>query len=165
MFVTDVDDEQGCGDPSQLGDTTQYFFLLILLAGERKAFLLGDAVESAVVQHFLYALHLLDALADSIEVGEHTTQPAFGDERHVYFGGALGDDLFSLFLGTDKHDLLSALGDLLHGRGRFLEALGGLVEVDDMDAFFLSKDIRQHFGVPLLTQVTEMYTGFKELLL
>jgi len=108
---------------------------------------------------------LLDALADSIKVGEHTAQPAFGDEWHVDFDGALGDDLFSLFLGADEHDLLPALGDLLEGRCCLLEALGGLVEIDDMDAFFLSKDIRQHFGVPLLTQVTEMYTGFKELLL
>ena len=34
-----------------------------------------------------------------------------------------------------------------------------------MNAFFFSKDVRQHLWIPLLTQVTKMNTSFEEVLL
>src|SRR5690606_21196031 len=45
MFVTDIHNEEGGGNTTQLGDTTQHFFHLLLIAGKGQPFFLGDAVE------------------------------------------------------------------------------------------------------------------------
>src|SRR6185437_12854113 len=108
VLMTDIHDEQGGGNTTQLCDTTQDLFFLVLFTGQGQPFFLGDAVKSAVSQHLFDALHLLYALADGIEVGEHATQPAFRYERHVDLAGAIGDDLFGLLLRADEHYLLSA---------------------------------------------------------
>ena len=159
--MSDVDDEQRCGYTSQLGDTTEYLFHLVAVTGKLQALFLGDAVEAAVSQHLFDTLHLLNALAHRIEVGEHATQPALGHVGHAYALGALGNDLLGLLLGTDEHDLTTLLGDALQRGGGFLQAVYRLVQIDDMYALLFRIDIRQHFRIPLLTQVTEMHTRFQ----
>jgi hypothetical protein len=47
----------------------------------------------------------------------------------------------------------------------FLQVLCSFIEINDVNAFLLSEDVRQHLWVPLLPQVTKVYTGFQELLL
>src|SRR5206468_1864642 len=103
MLMTDVDDEQGSWNTSELCDTTQHFFHLLLIAGKRQALFLGDIVESTVVQHFVDALHFLHALTNRVEVSEHTTQPTFCNEWHVHTLRTLCSDLFRLLLGTNEH--------------------------------------------------------------
>ena len=108
------------------------------------------------------AVHLLDSLADGLEVGEHTARPTLGDEGHVNALGHLGDDLFGLLLGGDEEDLLAALGHLLQGSGGLVGFDDGLLEVDDVDAVVLLEDIRSHFGIPFTFEVTEVATCIKQ---
>ena len=161
VLVSDVDQEQSSGYATQLSDTAQYFFHFVFIATQSQTLFLSDAIERTIAQHFLDALHLLHALANGVEVGEHTTEPTLGDEGHVHALCALVNDVFGLFLSTDEQDLATTARDLLESGSGFLQTLNGLVQIDDVDPFLLSEDVGQHLGVPLLFQVTEMHAGFQ----
>ena len=127
----------------------------------RRSFLVM-VVSVVVGEHPLDVLHLLDRLADGLEVGHHATQPALGHEGHAdAFGGFLYD-IAGLFFGGDEHDLLAAFGHGFHGEGGALHAFGRAVEVDDVDPLMLHEDVRRHLRVPFFAQVTEVATGIEQ---
>src|SRR5450432_4932350 len=107
MFMTDINQEK-CGRyTSQLGYPAKYFFHFILITSQSEAFFLCNAVESSVRQHFFNALHFLHAFTNRVEIGEHTTQPAFCNEWHGYSFCTLGNDFLCLLFSADKHDLFT----------------------------------------------------------
>jgi hypothetical protein len=64
----------------------------------------------AVLLDRLQLLHALQALVDSLEVGEHSAQPAVVHVRHADPRRLLGDRLLGLLLRTDEEDR-AVLGD------------------------------------------------------
>ncbi len=162
VLLVDVDDEQGTGQTGEVGDRTEVLVELGTLALHLEALTLADIVEILVVHQSIEAVHLLDSLADGLEVGEHTARPTLGDEGHVHALSHLGDDLFGLLLGGHEEDLLAALGHLLQGSGGLVGFDDGFLEVDDVNAVVLLEDIRSHFGIPFALEVAEVATSLEQ---
>src|SRR5439155_4664406 len=57
----------------------------------------------------------------------------------------------------------AALGEVAHERLGLFQALGGLLQVDDVDAAALAEDEAFHLRVPAARLVTEMDSGLQEL--
>src|SRR3954471_14337311 len=124
MLVTNIHDEKGCRQAAKLSDTTQHFFHFIFITAQSETFFLGKVFcSTAFIQHFINALHFLNAFTNRVEVGKHTTQPTLGSKRHVYAVSAFAYDFFSLLFGSYKHDFLTALRNLLHSGGSFLQVI------------------------------------------
>src|SRR5438093_1694826 len=78
--------------------------------------------------------------------------------------GLLGDRLLRLLLRTNEEDLPAVGGEVAHERVRLLDARERLLQVDDVDAVPLHEDESLHLRVPAARLVSEMDSGFQELL-
>ena len=113
------------------------------------------------------------AIAEAIEEGRQratpadfaaqTDEPAVVDVRHPDALRLLLDGVLRLLLRADEQDGAAALGEVSHERLRLLQALEGLLQVDDVDAAALAEDEAAHLRVPAARLVTEVDSGFQEL--
>ena len=154
LLALGVNNEDGLRQGGHVADTAEVLLELVKLLGEQSLLLLGQRVHAAVLDHGLELLHAGDTGAHGHEVGEHAAKPALVDVGHV---GALGlglDGLLGLLLGTHEEDL-AALGSGLTQESVGLVSVNeGLLEVEDVDAVALAKDVRLHLGVPAAGLVT-----------
>ena len=67
-------------------------------------------------------------------------------------------------LGADEKDGLAVLGELTDEVIGLFQLLDGLLQVDDVDAVALAVNVLGHLGVPAAGLVTEVDTGFQQLL-
>src|ERR1035437_8952294 len=159
--MSDVNHEQCCRDTAYLRNTTQYLFHLFFLTGKCQALFLGYAIQCSVSQHFFNAKHSLNALTNGIEIGKHTTQPTLSNKRHVNALCSFGNNFLRLLFSGNEHDLLTTACNRFHCSCSLLKTFNSLIQVNDMNPFLLSKDVRKHLGVPFLFQVPEVYACFK----
>jgi hypothetical protein len=73
-------------------------------------------VELAGGLHALVLEHLVDALRDRLEVGEHAAEPTLVDVGHAALLGVAADRVLGLLLGADEHDRAAA-GDEVADEG------------------------------------------------
>src|SRR5436309_3308472 len=90
------------------------------------------------------------------------------DVRHAHALGLLGDRVHGLLLGADEEHRAAALGEISGERGRLLEPLEGLLEVDDVNAASLAEGLREDAIPPLarlgrIGQLGDMPTFIGEL--
>ena len=107
VLLHNVNNEQSARQTSEVGDRTEVLLKFLTLTCDLQFLTLGNVVECAVGHHFIDLAHLLNSLADSGEVGEHTARPTLGDVRHADLLCLGSDDLLSLLLGADEQDLAS----------------------------------------------------------
>ena len=127
------------------------------------AFLLGHALERAVLGRLLHVLQALDRALDRLEVGQHAAEPALVDIGHAGTRGFLGDDLARLALGADEQDGAAVGRELADELRRVLVLDQRLLEVDDVDLVAVAEDERGHLGIPEARLVAEMDAGFQHL--
>ena len=127
-------------------------------------FLLGKHVEGAVFLHLLQLSQTVNAGAHCLEVGQHAAEPAGVDIVHAHARGLFTDSIRSLLLGADKENVISVFCQLTDELIGFLQLLHGLLKVNDVDAVTLTIDVLGHLGVPASGLVTEVDTGFQQLL-
>ena len=164
VLLARVDDEQSAGELLHVLHAAEILLELFHVAHELHDFLLGKHVEGAVFLHLLELGQTLDAGAHGLEVGEHAAEPA---GVHIVHADALSlflDGFLRLLLRADEEDALAVLGESADKVIGFLELLDGLREVDDVDAVTLHIDVFGHLGVPAAGLVTEVDTGFQQLL-
>ena len=164
MLLLGVHDPHGRGELAHVADTAQGALELVLLAAHHEQLLLGAAGAGHVVEvDLLELLHAVQAGAHGGEVGEHAAQPALVDVGHADALGLLGHGGLGLLLGSDEQDVAAASDDLLDEVVGGVDALNGLLEVDDVDAVALGEDEALHLGVPATSLVPEVDTAVKEL--
>ena len=160
-----VDDEDAAGLLGHLGDARQVRLELRELAAEHRVLLLVLGELAAVrLRRRLQLAHALDGGAEGLRVGERAAEPALGHVELVDALRRLLDHLGDLLLRRDEEDLLAGEDGVAHERGRLVEELDGLLEVDDVDAVALVEDVAFHLRIPALGLVTEVQTGVKEVL-
>ena len=164
MLLLRVQDEHGIGEALHLGDAPEVALELLELAAEEQGFLLGHGFELAGGAHAAVLLHLGHPLADGLEVREHAAQPPLVDVRHADLLGVALDRVLRLLLRADEEHG-ATVGDEVAD-----EAVGGLdpnqrlLEIDDVDAAALTEDEALHLRVPTAGLVSEVDTGFEQLL-
>ena len=135
---------------------------LLKLLGEHSLLLLYERVHTTVLNHGLELLHALDTGAHGDEVGEHAAQPALVDIGHASTLGLGLDGLLRLLLGADEKNG-TTLGSDVAQRGIGAVAVDdGLLEIENVDAIALTKDVGTHLGVPTTRLVTVVAPGIKQ---
>ncbi len=73
------------------------------------------------------------------------------------------DDLLGLLLGADEQDRPAATAEIADELVRLLDALEGLLEVDDVDPGSLPEQVALHLRIPPSGLVAEVHAGLEEL--
>jgi hypothetical protein len=74
------------------------------------------------------------------------------------------DDVLGLPFGADEQNRLAFRRQVCHELFGVAELLGGLVQIDDVDAVALSEDVVLHLRIPPLRLVAEVHSGFEQVL-
>src|SRR6185437_16134187 len=90
--------------------------------------------------------------------------PALVHERHPDPARLLGDRLLRLLLGADVQDGPAVRDGLLDELVRAVDVVQRLLQVNDVDAVALGKDVALHLRVPAPGLVAEMDTALEKLL-
>ena len=102
VLTVRIDHEQGPGKALHAAHAAERALESRHLVGEARGFLLGEALEVAVLLARLELVEETKALLDGHEVGEHAAQPALVDVGHLGPRRLLGDRLLGLLLGADE---------------------------------------------------------------
>ena len=131
---------------------------------KQQLFLLGVVLEVALRRSLLQLAQPADLLLQGLEVGEHAAQPPLGDVEGAA-GLRLGlHDGLELLLGADEEHALALEDHALEELLGLADLTQGLLEIDDVDAGALGEDEAPHLGVPPAGLVTEVDTGFEQVL-
>ena len=164
VLLLRVDHEDHAGELLEVLDAAEVALELREVALDLQAFLLRHQVDFTGVDLALELAQLRDARVHRLEVGEHAAEPAEVHVRHAARGGLTLDRLLRLLLRADEQHA-AALGDVLaHEPVRGVDAVEGLVQVDDVDPVALSEDESLHLRVPTPGLVPEMDASFQQLL-
>ena len=100
--------------------------------------------------------HTLDAGTHGDEVREHATEPTLIDVGHVRTLSLRGDCLLGLLLCADEEDGAAASGSFAQNGVCTVRIDDRLLEVEDVDAVALTKDVGTHLRVPATSLVPVM---------
>jgi hypothetical protein len=128
------------GLPAHVGDAAEVVLELLELVAELGDFLLRQGVDGAVLFHLLDLAHAGDGLADRLVVGQRAAEPAVDHEGLLGLGGDGLEGFLRLLLGADEEDLAAAGDGVIDELAGLLQAVEGLLEVDDVDAVLLPED-------------------------
>jgi hypothetical protein len=103
-----------------------------------------------------------DPVRDRAPVRQQATEPPVRHVRHADATGLLGDGVLRLLLRADEQDRAPALREVAREVEGLLEQLGGLRQVDDVDAAALGEDEALHLRVPATGLVTEVDSGLEQ---
>src|SRR5690606_21592673 len=159
LFLARVDDKDRVRQSPERTDAAQEPLQALLLFLQLDAFPLGKQLEGTVGLHGLELLEPIDAAADRLEVRQHASEPTLVDVGHAAPFRFLPDGLLRLLLGTDEQNRAAFRDRIPHELVRLVYLAYGLLQIDDINAVTLSKDIRGHLGVPTPGLVTEVDPG------
>ena len=164
MLLARVNDEHRVGQSVHSLDTAVVSFEVVHLLDERSDFLFRKEIEGSVLLHFFERDETVYRLLDGLEVGEHTARPSFINKVHTRTLGLVLDSVRRLLLGAYKKER-SLVGDKVADKHiSLIELLYSLLKVDDVETVSLGEDVFSHLRVPSSGVVSEMNTGFKQLL-
>ena len=145
-----------------IANAAQVALKFLELFAEHSLLFLGKGCHAAIFYHCLKLFHAVDTRTHSHKVGEHTTQPALIDVRHATTLSLFAHRLLSLLLCTYKENATALACAVLEERVRFVGIEHGLLEIENVNAVTLAKDIWFHLGVPAAGLVTIVATSLEE---
>ncbi len=163
-LVLGIDNENRPWEMIHIPNTPQVVVELFTLLGEFDALVLGKQVDGPIVVNRVEVVQAFNALADRLEISEHSAEPAVLNIEHFCAVGLFVNGFLGLLLGSDKKNRSSG-GRCFHYKIiSGFEHFDGLLQIDDIDPVTSAKDIRFHLRVPPLRLVAEMHPSFKQFL-
>ena len=159
-----IENKHGVWRLGQTADATEVSLELHELARDHQRFFLWHGLELARVAHALVFLHLVDALLDGLEVGEHAAEPTLVHIRHAALLGVRLNRILSLTLGTDEHDRSAVRSEVPNVGVRVLETVERLIQIEDVDPVALAMDESLHLRIPTPRLMTEVDARVEQLL-
>ena len=157
-------DKDCVGDSAHLLDTAKVLLQFLHLLAKSNDFLLGKHFKSTVLFHRLDLFESVDSALDGLEVGQHSAQPSLIYIEHTAALRLNLDGVLSLFLGSYKQDDSALCGDVEYRVIGLVNLAYGFLQVDDVDTVSLGIDVGSHFRVPSSRLMSEVNTGFQQLL-
>jgi hypothetical protein len=99
---------------------------------------------------------------DRGEVREQSAEPSLVDEEHAAAIRFFRNRILCLTLGPDKENDFSLSNDIGYELSRLLEEFESLLQVDDVDAVALAKNVLLHLWIPALRLVAEVNAGLQK---
>ena len=162
LLLPEIDDEDGVGLPAQVGDATEIRLELLELGEQGDPLLRGQQLELALVLQPAQLVQVRDPVGDRPPVRQQTAEPAIRDVGHADARSLLRNGVLRLLLRADEEDRAAALREVADEVVGLLEQLGGLGQVDDVDAAALGEDEALHLRIPATGLVAEVDSGFQE---
>ena len=162
LLLLQVDDEDRVGLSAQVGDAAQVRLELLELLEHGDPLLRRQQLELAFALEAPQLVQVRDPVGDRPPVRQQAAEPAVGHVRHADPTGLLRDRVLRLLLRADEEDRAAALGEVAREVVRLLQQLGGLGQVDDVDAAALGEDEALHLRVPAAGLVAEVNTGLQQ---
>ena len=162
LLLPEIDDEDGVRLPAQVGDAAEIRLELLELGEQGDPLLRGQQLELALVLEPAQLVQVRDPVGDRPPVRQQAAEPAVRDVRHADARSLLRDGVLRLLLRADEEDRAAALREVAHEVVGLLEQLGGLGQIDDVDAAALREDEALHLRVPATGLVAEVDSGFQE---
>ena len=160
-----VDHEHETGKTRKVLDSGKVLRKLVALTAHHQLLFLGVVLEiTAGLASRLELLETANLLLHRLEVRQQSAQPPL---RHVHRSATLGlalHDVDELPLGADEEDVVAAEDHFPRELLRQLQLPQRLLQVDDVNAVSLREDETTHLRVPTAGLVSEVDTGFEELL-
>jgi hypothetical protein len=161
-LIADVDDDESGRQALHRGDAVEVAMELFSPAGEPRDLFLLHALRAVGLQHLVDVGHLRDALADRDVVGQRAAEPALGDVEHASLLGEVLHEFADLALRADEEDVSAVRHHALQKVAGCRDLVHGLGQVDDRNAVLRPVDILFHFRVPATGLVTEVTSGFQQ---
>ena len=130
---------------------------------ELEDLLLRQQIVRTIYTHLVQIVQSLDALANGLKIRKRPSQPSLGNVKHTTTFGLLLNHLLGLLFRPHEYNGLSPLSHLPHYIARFLNSLGGFLEIYNVDPIPLHKDELLHLGIPPSGLMPEMNARFKKL--
>ncbi len=156
-FELRVENEHRVGCLGEAANAAQVALELGEFALDHEGFLLRHCLKFARVAHALVFLHLVDALLNCLEVGEHATEPTLVDIGHAGSLGVFANRVLGLALGTNEQNRATVCGEIAHIGVCVLDALEGLLQIDDVDAVAFAVNEPLHLWVPAAGLMPEVH--------
>ena len=144
-----------------LFDTAKVLLKFIHLFSQSDDFFLRQYVEGSVFLHGLDCFQSCNTSLDSLEVGQHTTEPSLVYIVHSATLCLYCDSILSLFLSTNEKDLSTLSCDICNCFVSLINFSYRFLQVDDVDTVSLGVDVLCHLRVPSSGLMTEVYAGFQ----
>ena len=162
LLLAEIDDEDGVRLPAQIGDTAEIRLELLELGEQRDSLLGGQQLELPLVLEPAQLVQVRDPIGDRAPVRQQAAEPPVCDVRHADARRLLRHGVLRLLLGADEEDRAAPLREVAGEVVRLLEQLGGLGQIDDVDATALGEDEALHLRVPATGLVAEMDSGLQQ---
>ena len=147
----------------EVGDAAEVGFELLELRQQADPLLRGQEVELALALQPAQLVQVGDPVGDGAPVRQQAAEPAIGDVRHADAGSLGGNGVLRLLLRADEKHRPAAGGEVAREVVRLLEKVGGLGQIDDVDAAALREDEALHLRIPATGLVAEVDSGLQEL--
>lgn len=162
VFVGDVHHEERGGRAVEIHDAFQIFMEAGGFPSKAGDFLFAKFLEDAFGFITPDFPQTVDALANGLQVGEGSSQPAFRHVVHVTLFSHLPDGFLSLFLGADEKNIPAVLQERTKEGEGFLDFDEGFGDVDDVNAVSRVENVFAHLGVPTIGLVAEVDAGLHQ---
>ena len=126
-------------------------------------FLLVQTGKTVIGIHVFQFAQTGNPFLNRLEVGQHAAQPAFIDKEHVATQRFVANRFLRLFLCPDEQHGFAFLGNATDKIISIFHFPDSFLQVNDIDAVSLRKDIRSHFGIPSSGLMTEMNPRLEKL--
>ena len=164
LLFIGIDHEDRIRQARHVLDAGEVGLQVLALALKLDDFFLGKQIVTAVGGHFVELLEALYGFLNGDPVGEQAAQPTLVDVEHAAALRLFGDRVLRMALGAHEEDDSPLGGQILHKFRRFLEHLQRLLQIDDVNAIALAKDVLLHPWVPALRLMPEVNACFEQLL-
>ncbi len=163
LLLLQVDDEHRVRLALHVRDTTKVRLELLELGGHGDALLRRKQLELALGLEAAQIVQVRDPVGDRPPVREQPAEPAVVHVRHADAPCVLRDRVLRLLLRADEEHRAAALRDVPAEGICLLEELLRLLQIDDVDAAALGKDVAAHLRVPAARLVAEVNAGLQQL--
>ena len=161
FFFHGIDDKDHIRRFFHISDTAEVVQKFLFLSLQHQCFFFGQKVHLPFFFHLLDNFEFFDRFFNCLEVCEHTAEPSVVDIRHTATFRILFDCVGRLFFRTYEKNRFPFRCRISDDIVCISEISKCFLQIDDVDIFSLTENVRFHLRIPSSCLVSEVYTALE----